>query len=52
MLLEKVSSIREVIAFPKTQAAADLMSEAPSRVDKKQLDELYIALKNVENKKD
>ena len=52
MLLEKVSSIREVIAFPKTQAAADLMSEAPSKVDKKQLDELYIALKNVENKKD
>jgi len=38
-------SIREVIAFPKTQTASCLMSDAPSRVDKKQLDELGLALK-------
>ena len=42
MLLCGESSIREVIAFPKTQKAACALTEAPSPADKKQLDELFI----------
>jgi aspartyl-tRNA synthetase len=42
MLLAGESSIREVIAFPKTQKAACLMTEAPSPVEAKQLRELSI----------
>jgi aspartyl-tRNA synthetase len=41
-LLAGESSIREVIAFPKTAAAVDLMAGAPSPVDKKQLKELHL----------
>jgi aspartyl-tRNA synthetase len=41
-LLANESSIREVIAFPKTAAAVDLMSAAPSPVDPRQLRELHI----------
>ena len=41
-ILSAESSIREVIAFPKTAAAVDLMSDAPSPVDPKQLRELHI----------
>jgi aspartyl-tRNA synthetase len=41
-LLSSESSIREVIAFPKTAAAVDLMSDAPSPVDPRQLRELHI----------
>jgi len=44
-LLAGEKSIREVIAFPKTTAAQDLMADAPSSVETNQLDELGIALK-------
>jgi aspartyl-tRNA synthetase len=43
-ILSAESSIREVIAFPKTAAAVDLMSDAPSSVDQRQLRELHIQL--------
>jgi aspartyl-tRNA synthetase len=42
MLLAGEPNIREVIAFPKTQQAADLMAGAPSPVEPQQLDELHI----------
>jgi aspartyl-tRNA synthetase len=45
MLLAGEKSLREVIAFPKTTAAQDLMADSPSPVDPDQLDELGIALK-------
>ena len=44
MLMAKRPSIRDVIAFPKTQNANDMMSEAPNLVDDKQLRELHIRL--------
>jgi aspartyl-tRNA synthetase len=41
-ILSGESSIREVMAFPKTAAAVDLMTDAPSPVDQKQLKELHL----------
>jgi len=47
MLMCGESSIRDVIAFPKTQKAACLLTQAPSPAGKIQLDELYLKLKPV-----
>ena len=44
MLMAKEDSIRDVIAFPKVKDASDLMTEAPTLVDQKQLDELGLAI--------
>lgn len=46
MVLTGTSDIKDVIAFPKTQSASDLMSEAPTEVSMKQLEELGISIVN------
>ena len=48
MLMAKEDSIRDVIAFPKVKDASCLMTEAPTRVEQKQLDELAIAIVEAE----
>ena len=50
MLMAKEDSIRDVIAFPKVKDASDLMTEAPSGVDLKQLEELCLAITEKEEK--
>ncbi|WP_071143157.1 aspartate--tRNA ligase [Acidaminococcus timonensis] len=52
MLMAKRPSIRDVIAFPKSQSAIDLMCQAPNLVDEKQLRELHIRSTVVKKDKD
>jgi aspartyl-tRNA synthetase len=47
MLLADEQSIREVIAFPKTASATDLMTDAPSAIDARQLDELHLQVEEM-----
>ncbi|MBC8078526.1 MAG: aspartate--tRNA ligase [Chloroflexales bacterium] len=46
MILADEPTIREVMAFPKTQQASDLMTGAPSPVDERQLKDLHISLRS------
>ena len=50
MLLADEENIREVIAFPKTQAAMDLLMNAPSPVEEKQLQELHLRIRDEEKR--
>jgi aspartyl-tRNA synthetase len=45
MVLAGTDNMRDVIAFPKTASAADLMVESPGEIDARQLEELHIKIK-------
>ena len=45
MLMTQAEYMRDVIAFPKTQKGSDLMTECPTPVSKKQLEELFIQVR-------
>lgn len=49
MILTKGKSLRDVIAFPKNQRAQSMMDDAPAAVELKQLDELHIKLKRIQD---
>jgi aspartyl-tRNA synthetase len=46
MLFAGLDNIRDCIAFPKTQRATDLMTDAPGQVDRKQLAELGVRIQS------
>ncbi len=46
MLITKTDNIKDVVAFPKTQSARDLMNDSPSEVSKDQLSELFLEVKD------
>jgi aspartyl-tRNA synthetase len=48
MVLSRTENIRDVMAFPKTQKASDLMMQCPSKVTARQLEELKIKAEPVE----
>ena len=45
MLMAQADSLRDVIAFPKTQRGQDLMTQCPTSVEDDQLGEVYIRLR-------
>ena len=46
MIMTQTENIKDVIAFPKTQSARDVMMDAPSSVDEKQLDDIHMKVKS------